>query len=169
MSDLKNIDWSRFEISIDVKAPIEKLYAAWTTREGMEYWFLRQSSFFNNKGELRDAREPVQAGDTYEWRWHGWPDDTVERGSILSCHPKESMQFQFGKAGRCTVRIYEKSGTTLVELVQDQIPDDETGRMNWHVGCKTGWTFFFANLKSLYEGGIDLRNKNEKLKGVINS
>jgi hypothetical protein len=32
-----------------------------------------------------------------------------------------------------------------------------------------GWVFYLANLKSFPEGGIDLRNKNEKLKSVINS
>jgi hypothetical protein len=40
---------------------------------------------------------------------------------------------------------------------------------NYHLGCKTGWTFYLANLKSLMEGGIDLRNKNEKIQRVINA
>jgi hypothetical protein len=56
-----------------------------------------------------------------------------------------------------------------VELVQENIPDDESGKLTWHVGCKTGWTFYLANMKSLYEGGIDLRNKNENLQQVLNS
>jgi hypothetical protein len=81
----------------------------------------------------------------------------------------DNLHFQFGKAGRCTVRICQEQGETLVELKQDQIPDDDLGRMTWHVGCKTGWTFYLANLKSLYEGGIDLRNKNMNLQEMMNS
>lgn len=37
------------------------------------------------------------------------------------------------------------------------------------LSCKTGWTSYLANLKSVLEGGIDPRNKNEQLKAVINS
>ena len=161
--------WDSFMVRINVKASVPDLYAAWSTRRGMEYWFLRQSSFFDSEGNLRSEDEPVQEGDSYEWRWHGWPDDTVERGTIISCNGLDTLSFQFGKAGRCRVRIYQEQGETLVELIQDQIPDDDLGRMTWHVGCKTGWTFYLANLKSLYEGGIDLRNKNMELQEMMNS
>jgi len=37
------------------------------------------------------------------------------------------------------------------------------------VGCGEGWTFYLANLNSYLQGGIDLRNKNEKIQGVISS
>ena len=73
------------------------------------------------------------------------------------------------ESGDCSVTIKKEEGETIVELVQDNIPDDEHGKQYWHIGCKTGWTFYFANMKSRYEGGIDLRNRNEKLQQVINS
>jgi hypothetical protein len=57
----------------------------------------------------------------------------------------------------------------IVELVQDNISTDEKGKELWHVGCKTGWTFYLANMKSMFEGGIDLRNKNEQLQEMMNS
>ena len=44
---MSNYDWSRFVTRINIKAPIEKLYWCWATREGMEYWFLRLSEFKN--------------------------------------------------------------------------------------------------------------------------
>jgi hypothetical protein len=40
---------------------------------------------------------------------------------------------------------------------------------NYHVGCKAGWTFYLANLKSILEGGIDMRNKKTRLKEMLNS
>jgi hypothetical protein len=56
-----------------------------------------------------------------------------------------------------------------VELVQEEIPTDENGKQIFHLGCKSGWTFYLANLKSIFEGGIDLRNRNTKLQDVLNS
>jgi len=162
-------DWSRFTVRIDVNTPVEKLYKAWATRAGMEYWFLRLSEYKKPDGSLRSNDELVETGDSYKWLWHGWPDDTVEHGQVLDCNGKDFFKFSFGKAGNCSVRIYKEQNETIVELVQDEIPTDEHGMQYWHVGCKTGWTFYLANLKSLYEGGIDLRNKNERLQQMLNS
>ncbi len=166
---MSNHEWQRFATRINVKAPVEKLYRCWATREGMEYWFLRMSEYKNPEGKIRLAAEPVQPGDTYTWRWHGWSDDTTEYGRILECNGKDLFKFSFGKAGDCTVRIRTEQGQNIVELLQENIPDTDEGRLVWHVGCKTGWTFYLTNLKSLMEGGIDLRNKDEKLQQVLNA
>jgi hypothetical protein len=162
-------DWSRFVVRVNVKAAAKALYDAWATRAGMEYWFLRLSEYKKPDGTLRSNKEQVEKGDTYKWLWHGWPDETVEYGNILDCNGIDFIKFSFGKAGDCTVTIKKEEGETIVELVQENIPTDEQGKHYWHVGCKTGWTFYLANLKSLYEDGIDLRNRNENLKNVINS
>lgn len=162
-------DWSRFVVRINVNAPTQKLYQAWATRSGMEYWFLRMSEYKKPDGSIRGKDEFVEKGDTYRWLWHGWPDETEEKGEILACNGKDQFKFSFGKAGICSVSIYEDQGETIVELVQDNIPTDDKGMQFYHLGCKTGWTFYMANMKSLYEGGIDLRNKNEKLQEVLNS
>ena len=55
------------------------------------------------------------------------------------------------------------------ESKQYNIPTDETGKTDYHIGCREGWVFYLANLKSIQEGGIDLRNKNPGIKKVINS
>jgi uncharacterized protein YndB with AHSA1/START domain len=164
-----NIIWEKFSVRININAPIETLYKSWATRSGIEYWFLRLSEYKSPGGELRENDEAVKKGDTYKWRWHGYPDETVEHGEILEANDKDTFAFSFGKAGNCKVRIYKEQEETIVELVQDKVPDDEYGKQTWHVGCKTGWTFYLANMKSLYEGGIDLRNRNVKLQEMLNS
>ncbi|HUR66451.1 MAG TPA: SRPBCC domain-containing protein [Chitinophagaceae bacterium] len=165
---MANYDWTTFTVRVPVKATVEKLYWCWATREGIEYWFLRMSDY--KKGnEARANNQLVQKGDTYRWRWHGWSDEVTEEGTILDCNGKDLFKFSFGKAGNCTVTIKKENGEMLVELIQDMIPDDEQGRHYWHLGCKTGWTFYLSNLKSLLEGGIDLRNRDEELKNVVNS
>jgi uncharacterized protein YndB with AHSA1/START domain len=164
-----SFDWKNFVVRININAPVQKLYDAWATREGMEHWFLRVSEYKKPDGDLRHYQEHTEAGDTYKWLWHGWSDETVEHGKILDANEKYFFKFSFGKAGNCSVKIFRDIGQTFVEITQQDIPDDEHGRYNWHLGCKTGWTFYLANMKSLYEGGIDLRNKNILLKGLVNA
>ena len=156
-------------VRINVKASREKLYWRWATKEGIESWFLRKSDYKNSVGTLRGNNEFVQTGDTYSWWWHGYPDDVAEHGEILDCNGKDFFKLKFGGAGNCTVTIYKKQEENIVELLQDEIPTDDMAKQNWHIGCKTGWTFYLANLKSLLEGGIDLRNKNEQLQNVLNA
>jgi len=67
------------------------------------------------------------------------------------------------------VKIKTEGGENIVELTQSEIPLDEQMRMSHYVGCTRGWTFYLANLKSIIEGGIDLRNKNIELVDVINT
>lgn len=165
---METVNWNMFIVRIDVSAPIEKLYAAWATRAGIESWFLRLSEYKTADGKLRANDEPVQKGDTYKWMWHGWPDETVEYGTILDYNGKDLFRFSFGKAGNCTVRIYKEKEETIVEILQDDIPDDETGKQTWHVGCKAGWTFYLANLKSVYQFETDLRNKKEGIGQLLN-
>lgn len=166
---MSDYDWGRFVTRIPINASTQELYDAWSTRKGIEHWFLRMSEYRTPDGVLRKDDEPVQVGDTYAWRWHGWPDDVEERGKILACNGKDHFRFSFGEAGNCDVRIKEESGQTILELVQTEIPTDEHGKQYWHVGCKTGWTFHLTNMKSIFEGGKDLRNKDESLKNVVNA
>jgi uncharacterized protein YndB with AHSA1/START domain len=165
---MSTINWNQFTVRIDVNASVEKLYAAWATRAGIENWFLRLSEYKTIGGKLRVHDELVQKGDSYTWMWYGWSDETVEHGTILDCNGKDFFRFSFGKAGNCTVRIYKEKEETIVEILQEDIPDDETGKHTWHVGCKTGWTYYFANLKSYYQFGIDFRNKKEGVGQLLN-
>lgn len=166
---MSTYDWSRFVTRININADIQKLYRCWATKAGMEYWFLRLCEYKNAEDALRAKDEFVHAGDLYRWLWHGWNNDTVENGSILYCNGVDFIKFSFGQAGDCSVNIKQEESETIVELMQENIPTNEQGMHYWHLGCKTGWTFYLANLKSLCEGGIDLRNRNEELKNVVNS
>ena len=166
---MANFDWSRFKVRINVNAPVEKLYQGWATRSGIEYWFLRWCEYKNADGSVKGDNEYVGPGDTYKWRWHGYPDSITEEGRILEANGGDFFKFSFGKAGICSVSIKQEQGQQIVELIQEGIPVDEQSRQYYHVGCKAGWTFHFANMKSIFEGGIDLRNKDENLKEMLNS
>ena len=165
---MDNGDWSRFTQRISVNAPIQTLYNAFATRYGMQQWFLRLCEYKREGDSLAD-HEFIKEGDTYTWLWYGYPDSTAETGEFLKANDKNELQFVFGKAGTVTVRIHEEDNENVVELIQENIPTDESSKFNFYVGCSTGWVFYLANLKSIMEGGIDLRNKNLNLKAVLNS
>lgn len=167
---MSEFDWSRFTVRINIKeTSVDQLYHAWATKAGMEYWFLRLAEYSSADGLLRGNTELVQTGDNYLWRWYGYSDDVTETGEILDCNGTNFLKFRFGNAGNCSVRIYPEQDETMVELVQDNIPVDEKSKQQYHVGCHGGWTFYLANLKSMFEGGVDLRNKNEALQNMINA
>lgn len=163
MENPEKIDWSKFVVKTSVKANKEDIINAWTTPGGLEKWFLRMAEFKSPEGNQRNGDEKVQVNDSYKWRWFGYPDSVEEQGEILQPQDSEIIRFRFGNAGIVSVKSNLQDGEAVVELLQEEIPLDEKSKMNYHVGCKTGWTFYLANLKSMLEGGKDLRNKNQNL------
>ena len=167
---MSQIDWSKFSHKIYINVPMQKVYDAWTTKANLESWFLRKVEFKSPDGTVRADNSAVQKGDTYEWLWHGHPDTTAEHGVVNEANGKDRFQFVFGKAGVVTVSLKEtEPGITEMILTQDQIPTDDKSRYDYHVGCSTGWSFYEGNIKSILEGGMDLRNKNPAYTNVINS
>jgi uncharacterized protein YndB with AHSA1/START domain len=166
---MSSYDWSQFRARIDVKAGLKDVYSAWTTQTSLERWFLRVAEFTKFNGVVREANSTIERGDRYRWLWHGYDDTTVERGVIEEANGSDFVRFTF--AGSCivSVKITVEGDLTIVELRQENIPLDEPSRVSYHLGCLTGWTFYLANLKSILEGGIDLRNKNEKLRNQVNA
>jgi hypothetical protein len=67
-----------------------------------------------------------------------------------------------------TVRVYTKKGKYNCELVQKNIPVADKGKSHYFVGCNNGLIFYMANLKSILEGDIDLKDKNLAIKIVLN-
>jgi hypothetical protein len=164
---MNNFDWTTFTLKIPVSARMQDLYDAWTRASEIEKWFLRKAVFTGNNEQPMDRYDPITKGGSYAWEWFGY--DVVEKGRITAANGKDHMQFTF--AGECPVdvRLKQEGEEVLVELTQSNIPTDDKSKNNIRLGCHQGWSFFLTNLKSVYEGGIDLRNKDARFKGVVNS
>ena len=164
---MKNFDWTQFTRKIAIEAPMHLVYNAWAVPEEIERWFLSHTEYKNVKGENVNRSEKTKEGDTYDWQWYLYPD--TETGKITKANGIDHYQFTF--AENCIVDIklepYEKG--TIVSLTQKNIPIDDDSKINVRLGCHTGWSFYIVNLKSVYEGGIDLRNRDPKLKPMLNS
>ena len=165
---MKTESWSRFTLKVPINSDVQKLYYVWTTREGLERWFLRQAIFKKKDNTVYARNEPAMRGAYYHWRWHGYSDDIEETKQVTEANGKDFFQFLF--TCNCLVSVSINplhDGMCMVELTQENIPEDSNAETNLFVQCQLGWTFYLANLKSVMEGGLDLRNKDEKLGKVI--
>ena len=160
---------TKFIKRISIHVSPRKVFEAWSTQSGLESWFLRRAEFTDADGKKRERDESIQKGDQYLWIWHGYGDDVFEQRTILNSNGTDSLSFEF--TGQCivTVNVKTERGETICELVQERIPfsDDITDHL--YVLCGEGWTFYLTNLKSILEGGIDLRNKNLELTKLVNA
>ncbi len=162
-------DWSKFTRSINIKAPLLAVYRAWTTPVNLETWFVRSAQFRISNGELRPQSGPVYSSDTYEWLWYGQPDSAVDKGKVIETNGVDSVKFSFAGGAFVSVHMEPMGDEVLVRLTQEDIPTDENGKVNYNMECQVGWTFYLTNLKSILEGGLDLRNKNDTINDVVNS
>ena len=162
-------DWSKFSTRININASLLDVYAAWTSRTALERWFLRVAEFTDTQNNIRTAESAIRQGDTYRWLWYGYDDSVVERGTIVELNDNDYLRFTFAGSCLVTVTTQRQERETILELRQENIATDEESRVRYHLGCLTGWNFYLANLKSILEGGIDLRNKNLKLQHVLNA
>ncbi|HNQ60751.1 MAG TPA: SRPBCC domain-containing protein [Bacteroidia bacterium] len=164
---MENFDWTCFTRRIAIKSDIHKLYKAWTCTDEIEKWFLSKAKFFSSEGSELKTSELFTSGCAYEWSWYLYSE--IERGKIIHANAKDLIRFSF--AGDCLVevKLIQKNDLVIVELRQSNIPTDDRSKRGIRLGCESGWSFFLLNLKSVYEHGVDLRNKNPELQGMINN
>jgi uncharacterized protein YndB with AHSA1/START domain len=162
-------NWKQFTKRIPIKASAKAIYDAWTTQQGLESWFLRLAQFTKTDNSPRPRNGPVEKGDHYKWLWFGYDDTAVEENEILLANGWDQLQFSFSGGCIVTVTIKQEEGENICELVQDMPMEDEKEQQHFFIECGKGWTFYMTNLKSVLEGGLDLRNKNLNLKNFINA
>jgi uncharacterized protein YndB with AHSA1/START domain len=147
-------DWNSFTKRIFIDQPTDKVYESWAKPGLLTQWFLEKAEYAYDDGQKRQPDEFIQSGDRHEWKWNNW--DVIEEGTVLKANDKDHLSFTFGKGGNVHIDLHEKDGGTELVLVQDNIPTDDEGKMNYYVGCNTGWTFWLTNLKAWLEHDITL-------------
>ena len=162
-------NWKQFTRRITIKAPPKAIYDAWATQQGLESWFLRLAQFTKADGTLRSKTSQVEMHDKYKWLWFGYDDSAKEEREILLTNGWDKLQFNFSGGCIVTVSIKQENGETICELMQEMPMDDVNEQQYFFIECGKGWTFYMTNLKSILEGGPDLRNKNTNIQQVINA
>jgi len=151
--------WTSFKVTGDYNTDIRSLYESWATTAGLEKWFLRKADFFTIPRRLREQEEFIMKEDVYEWYWHGYNDETFEKGQILEANGTDFIKFTFSGGSVVSVNLSSRNGVSIVDLTQENIPLESDPSKSLFILCQTGWLFYMTNLKSIIEGGIDLRNK----------
>lgn len=164
---MKNFNWTTFTRKIAIKAQISEIYNAWTKAADLEQWFLSKVSFEDQYKNALSKHVNVEKGAHYTWNWYLF--ENAEHGKFTEANGKDFIQFTF--AGDCLVdvQLSVQDDYVIITLTQKNIPTDDASKQEIRLGCYTGWSFFLLNLKSVYEGGLDLRNKDESLKGMVNN
>ncbi|MDH4474723.1 MAG: SRPBCC domain-containing protein [Fluviicola sp.] len=165
---MKQFDWTSFTQRIAIQTTMEKAYNAWTTKQSIEQWFLSTAVFTDHNGNLIPAKDNVFEGAKYDWNWFLY--EPTESGKITSANGVDFFQFTFAGACLVDIRLKQVDECVVVELKQYNIPTDEASMRSIRLGCHTGWAFYLVNLKSVLEGGLDLRNKDERfMPPMVNS
>ena len=164
---MKNFDWTSFTKTIAVKADLSTVYNAWTHSAELEKWFLKKALFFNEAGAPIGKNTTVSGNNTYKWYWYLYEE--LMEGLITQVNGTDFIQFTFEGGCLVDVRLEVRGEYTIVTLIQHNIPTDDHTKQFVRLGCTNGWTFYLTNLKSVYEGGLDLRNKEEGLSPMLNN
>ncbi len=140
----KPFDWTQFFLRIAIDASPKKVFQAWTDDNIVPRWFT-----------VKAEMEPKKKGGIY-WEWLG--GDKLETKTIDYVRNKKFV-FPFGSKGeQVAITIVPDGNGSICELRQTKMKTDPKSRINMHMGCKQGWTFFLTNLKSYLEHGVDLRS-----------
>lgn len=151
-----------FTLKIWVRADAETLRRAWTRPDEVVRWFVAKCAYFAPDGS--EVEEAV-AGGTYRWEWI---ESTKEESKVIAV---DATTLRFGwykDKGELEVRFKQAGDETLMELTQTMNGGTDAERLDAQVDCKLGWTFFLSNLKSVYEGGLDLRETDPERVPVLN-
>lgn len=163
---MNNYDWSQFVRRVSINSSEKSIYDTWSTQNALESWFLSKAEFTKPDNQRRERSDYIQVDDSYIWNWHGYRD-YVGTGKVLQTNEKDFLQFTFTAGCIVSVSIKEEAGETICELIQEMPQEKEEDRQYYFIECGKGWTFYLANLKSILEGGVDLRNKNDDLLNMI--
>ena len=157
----RTFDWSRFRLGIHVRTSPSRTYRLLATGAGLARWFPNEAVFRDGAGRARRPTELARRGDAYFKRFI-YAGGVKGEGKVLAARRDRLFKISFGENGEVCFTLRPKDRGTLVELVQDKIPTSPRSRIDSHLGCRTGWTFFLVNLKSVAEGGPDLRETDVK-------
>lgn len=164
---MKEFDWTQFSKRVFISTDLKSVYNAWTKSGELEKWFLSKAIFHSKDDKKILPSENFNPKSVYRWNW--FAQNHFEKGTVNQANGIDYLEFTF--AGNCEVqvRLSKEKNQTLVELTQAKIPLDDSSKKNIRLGCAFGWTFYLLNLKSVLEGGLDLRNKDTELIGVVNN
>ena len=157
--------WKRMDQVIYVEAPKESLYAALATAKGVIGWCSMEAVLTDADGEALPPGEAAVAGGGFKYIWH---TGHTESGEFLEANGVDRLRYTFGEGILVTMTLEDtEDGSVLVRLAQTHDRSDEEN-LRIMLGFKEGWAFYLTNLKSVLEGGLDLRDFTHDIEHRVN-
>lgn len=154
----KPYDWTQFTVKVEIRATPARVFRAWTNQTEITRWFVSEAIL-----------EPRKGGRFYMKFLTGVSGDET----VLAIQKDRSFTFSFGPDGETVaVTLRKVAGGTDCILRQYGMKTTPQAKVDWHMGCRSGWVFFLANLKAHLEHKIDLRGTDPKksyLNGYVTS
>ena len=158
-------EWKQFVQIIYVEAPMGTVYASLTTAKGMAGWASMEAALTAADGTEVAPGEPAVQGTKFQLIWH---TGHGEKGEFLEANGSDRLRYTFGEGIEVTFTLEEvDDGSVKVKLVQTQDRSDEEN-LKILLGFKEGWGFYLTNLKSVLEGGLDLRDFTHDIEHRVN-
>ena len=165
---LEQYKWTEFNQKEYINAPREEVFNKWVTSENIVKWFIADAVYKYDGDKIRKPDEQIRAGDEYTWIFL---QGLTVKGKIINVIENEFLSFTFGKKEPDSeedviVELYfvpETGNRTRIELHQKNISDSEYGKVHFNLSCMAGWSYFLMNLRSIFETGHDLREKDREL------
>lgn len=149
------------ELAVLIAAPLDVVQWHWATEAGITRWFIPECTFTSPDGAKLEQTTPVETDTKYKWIWA----NGIEEEGVFVFVSERALTFTFGAGTTVEVHLTSEGGRTQVELKQtSEVTDAE----EVYRDCTQGWTFYLTNLKSLLEGGIDLREFEPTREGLVN-
>jgi uncharacterized protein YndB with AHSA1/START domain len=151
----QDYDWSEFQITYFVDAPVPEVFPLWATADGMTRFWADEVTAIDNDGKARPGDTDYDNGDQVHLRFPTQSETDLE---ILSIEHNRYVLFSFGEDyGWVHVAMSREGKRTRVVLRQFGMPDDTESRWEIHANARGWWIFNLMNIQSVLVHGNDLR------------
>jgi hypothetical protein len=144
-----------FTLAISIYASTQSIIEAWTSPEMLEMWL------YNT---VTNPDTQVLEGYSIEGSWKASTTEFKEKGLVTLLLVEKATWSIHWDYGTTDVEVKEIAGDNVLQIHVTLADQDSTNLES----LKMRWHFYLCNLKSVLEGGLDLRNKNPELKHLIN-
>lgn len=153
MAVTKNLS---LEIKRLIKAPRERVYAAWTDPAQMKQWFGPENV------QTRDLIADARVGGTFRWDLtNPEGEEMTMRGEYRELQPGKKIVFTWQWAededwenhiSIVTVELDDADGGTELRLTHEQLPNEES-----RDGHTRGWESALDKLERLFSSKLNLK------------
>jgi uncharacterized protein YndB with AHSA1/START domain/uncharacterized protein YciI len=174
-------DWLGFTQAIHVRAAAADAWRLLATTEGLERWFPARAEATTADGRPWPRDRALEQGVRLRLTWPstGTCDaagraergEVSEENGVLRVEPPQRIRLGwYEDKGWVELRVVPRpDGRVTVELEQRMNPTADFRLLeSAYVGCREGWAFYLANLKSVLEHGRDLREAAPDRAGLVN-